>query len=221
LWLQINCRELTLFRKQKISIKPFPKPPGNSSKMALSPFAHILEHAHRVASALRVAQARATGTRLGPGCRIGPHCDLALGIAPHRRGLIELGHDCVLAKGVIIHPHNGIVRLGRHVFLGPYCVIYGHGGVEVGSETLVSMHCRILSSNHAIPPAGVAIRTQPDVLQPTRIGRDVWLGAGVTVLGGVTIGDGCIVGAGAVVSHDLPPGAIAVGIPAHVMRYRI
>ena len=46
------------------------------------------------------------------------------------------------------------------------------------------------------------------------------LGAGVTVLGGVTIGDGCIVGAGAVVTADLPPGAIAHGVPARVRRFR-
>jgi acetyltransferase-like isoleucine patch superfamily enzyme len=184
-------------------------------------FARLLEHARRVSSTWRVLQARATGARLGAGCRIGPRCDLALGTASHRRGIIELDHDCVLAEGVIIHPHNGTVRLGSNVFLGPYCVIYGHGGVEIGPETLVSMHCRILSSNHDIPPLAIAIRTQGDVLQPTRIGRDVWLGAGVTVLGGVTIGDGCIVGAGAVVTHDLPPGAIAVGIPARTVRYRV
>ena len=52
------------------------------------------------------------------------------------------------------------------------------------------------------------------------VGSDVWLGARVVVLPGVTIGDGVVVGAGAVVTHDLPPGCIAVGVPAKVVGWR-
>jgi acetyltransferase-like isoleucine patch superfamily enzyme len=121
---------------------------------------------------------------------------------------------------VLLHPYGGTIRLERMVFVGPACVIYGHGGVNIGEGSLIAMHCRILSSNHTIAPLDTPIRSQPDIPLPTDIGRDVWLGAGVTVLGGVTIGDGCIVGAGAVVAKDLPPGAIAYGIPARVQGYR-
>jgi tetrahydrodipicolinate N-succinyltransferase len=39
-------------------------------------------------------------------------------------------------------------------------------------------------------------------------------------MGGVTIGDGAVIGSGAVVTKDIPPYAIAVGIPAKVIRYR-
>jgi len=52
------------------------------------------------------------------------------------------------------------------------------------------------------------------------IGNDVFIGANVTVLDGVTIGDGAVIGAGAVVSKDIPPYAIAVGIPIRIIRYR-
>lgn len=121
---------------------------------------------------------------------------------------------------MILRPYGGSIRLGENVYLGPGAVVFGHGGVEIGSSTLVSMHCRILSSNHAVPPRGVEIRSRPDVLLPTKIGRDVWLGAGVTVLGGVTIGEGCVVGAGSVVTHDLPAYAVAVGTPARNVRER-
>lgn len=52
------------------------------------------------------------------------------------------------------------------------------------------------------------------------IGNDVWIGYGVTIIGPVTIGNGAIIGAGAVVVSDIPPFAVAVGVPAKVVKYR-
>jgi len=46
------------------------------------------------------------------------------------------------------------------------------------------------------------------------------MGAGAKILDGVTIGDHAVVGAGAVVREDVPPHAIAVGIPARVVSTR-
>ena len=54
----------------------------------------------------------------------------------------------------------------------------------------------------------------------TIIGNDVFIGANVTVLDGVTIADGAVIGAGAVVVNDIPPYAVAVGMPAKVVKYR-
>jgi acetyltransferase-like isoleucine patch superfamily enzyme len=120
----------------------------------------------------------------------------------------------------MLYAWGGHIVIAENVFIGPYTVIYGHGGVEIGKDSLIAMHCRILSSNHTVPDREHRIRSQADINLPTKIGEDVWLGAGVTVLGGVTIGDGCIVGAGAVVTKDLPPYSIAMGVPAKVVRMR-
>lgn len=54
----------------------------------------------------------------------------------------------------------------------------------------------------------------------TTIGNDVFIGANVTILDGITIADGAVIGAGAVVTRDIPPYAIAVGVPAKVVKYR-
>jgi acetyltransferase-like isoleucine patch superfamily enzyme len=183
-------------------------------------FARLLEHARRFASACRVAQARTTGSELGVGCSVAAQCELTLGTATARRGKIILGDRTRLDRGVILHPYRGRIETGIDVYIGPFTTVYGHGGVTIGKDTLISMHCRILSSDHSLPPPGTIIRSQPDVKKPTRIGADVWLGAGVTVLGGITIGDGCVVGAGAVVTKDLPPYSIAVGVPAKICGRR-
>lgn len=53
-----------------------------------------------------------------------------------------------------------------------------------------------------------------------QIGNDVFVGANVTVLDGVRIADGAVIGAGAVVVDDIPPYAVAVGVPAKVVKYR-
>jgi serine O-acetyltransferase len=52
------------------------------------------------------------------------------------------------------------------------------------------------------------------------IGNGVDIGAGAKILGAVTIGDGAVIGANAVVLHDVPPHALAVGIPATIKRRR-
>ena len=160
------------------------------------------------------------GVEFGQGVLLGDGVQARLGFNLGHRGQIIVGPRNRWEKGVIVNAHGGTVQLGPSVYLGPYTIIYGHGNVTIGDSCLIAAHCQILSSNHTIPPRGTDICTQPDILLPTRIGRDVWLGAGVTVLGGVTIGDGCVVGAGSVVTSDLPPNSIAVGVPARVLRER-
>ena len=168
----------------------------------------------------RRAWFRAHGIALPPDILLGARVSCERGLRSGHSGEISVGRGCELQRGACLHAWGGHIGLGARVWIGPYAVIYGHGGVEVGDASLISMHCRILSSNHAVPPFGTDIRSQPDELRSTKIGRDVWLGAGVTVLGGVTIGDGCIVGAGAVVTKDLPAGCIAHGISAIVRGWR-
>ena len=54
----------------------------------------------------------------------------------------------------------------------------------------------------------------------SRIGSDVWLGQNVLITNGADIGNGVIAGAGTVITKDVPDYAIAVGVPARVIRYR-
>jgi acetyltransferase-like isoleucine patch superfamily enzyme len=169
---------------------------------------------------LKVSAARWYGVSIASPCSIGPASRFNLGYRDGHRGSIAIGPGCEFQHAAVLFAYGGSISLGKNVFVGPYAVIYGHAGVVIGEQTLISMHCRILSSEHSVLLMGVDIRSQPDRLAPTRIGRDVWLGSGVTVLGGVTIGDGCVVGAGSVVTKDLPAGSICYGTPAKVAGWR-
>ena len=161
------------------------------------------------------------GVRLDRSCYVAPGVSLGPDTTTKIKGSVEIGGSCELNQGVELNPWGGSIRLARRVWLGPYVVIYGHGGVEIGEQTLVSMHCAILTSNHTIPAMGTLIRDVPDELLPTKIGRDVWIGANAVILGGVTIGDGAVVAAGAVVTKDVEPGAVVAGVPARLLRKRL
>lgn len=50
-----------------------------------------------------------------------------------------------------------------------------------------------------------------------RIGNRVDIGAGAKILGTIRIGDDAVIGANAVVLQDVPPGALAVGVPARII----
>jgi len=52
------------------------------------------------------------------------------------------------------------------------------------------------------------------------IGDGVDIGSGARILGPVRVGDGAVIGANAVVIADVPPGALAVGVPARIKQRR-
>jgi acetyltransferase-like isoleucine patch superfamily enzyme len=160
------------------------------------------------------------GIKIGQSVNIQPGVFLSTGYVNGHKGTVTINNGCDLMCGVTIKAHGGNVTIGDNTFLGEYVVIYGHGDVVLGNNTLIAMHTCIVSSNHSAPPKNTLIRSQPDILLPVKIGNDVWIGAGAKILGGVTIGDGCIVGAGAVVTKNLPPYAIATGVPATVRKFR-
>jgi bifunctional UDP-N-acetylglucosamine pyrophosphorylase / glucosamine-1-phosphate N-acetyltransferase len=54
----------------------------------------------------------------------------------------------------------------------------------------------------------------------TEVGEDVFLGSDSQLVAPITIGDYAMIGGGSVVRRDVPPGSVAVGIPARVIKHR-
>jgi acetyltransferase-like isoleucine patch superfamily enzyme len=79
---------------------------------------------------------------------------------------------------------------------------------------------QIITSVHADEGINKPILHSRLEFAPVTIENDCDIGAGVIVLPGVTIAQGTQVGAGAVVNKDLPPYAVAAGVPARVIRIR-
>ena len=75
-------------------------------------------------------------------------------------------------------------------------------------------------SDHGFDPGDLIMRQPLQTKGGIVVGDDAWLGFGVIVLSCVRIGKGAVIGAGSVVTHDVPDGAIAVGVPAQVIKMR-
>lgn len=114
-------------------------------------------------------------------------------------GVITIGRGCELS-GASITARSTSVTLGKHVMLGPNCVI-------------------VDSDFHAPWPAETR-HMDPGMERdaPVIIGDHVWLGMNCIVLKGVTIGEGAIIGAGSVVCRDVPPRCVACGTPARIVK---
>jgi len=135
-------------------------------------------------------------------------------------GAIRIRRGCRICIGAILAPYGGSIEIGENVYIGPYCVLYGHGGLRIGSNTLIAAHTVIIPASHVFQDPSCSIASQPVTGQGITIEDDCWLGAGVKVLDGVLVGRGTVIGAGAVVTRSVPPGSIAVGVPARTIGSR-
>ncbi|TWI34807.1 acyltransferase [Mesorhizobium tianshanense] len=156
------------------------------------------------------------------GIRIGKGTVIKLGARIRRdSGDITIGSYCIIHEGARLLAYGGQITIGDNVSVNPLCVLYGHGGLEIGSGVLIATGTVIVPANHQIV-AGVPIRTQKLICRGIRIGDDVWIGAGVRVLDGSTVESGVVVGAGSVITGGIVPrNSIVAGIPARKIGERL
>jgi maltose O-acetyltransferase len=111
---------------------------------------------------------------------------------------------------------------GYQTFVGARCfanwglISLDVATVTIGDDVQVGPNVQLLTATHPLEPG--PRRDKWEAAEPIVIGDNVWLGGGVIVCPGVTIGADTVVGAGSVVVRDLPPGVVAVGSPARVVR---
>lgn len=108
------------------------------------------------------------------------------------------------------------IEVGKNFFANTNCVILDEAKVTFGDNVFVAPNCSFYTAGH---PLDVEQRNRKiEYALPIRVGNNVWIGGGVTVVPGVTIGDNTTIGAGSVVTHDIPSGVLAAGNPCKVIR---
>jgi acetyltransferase-like isoleucine patch superfamily enzyme len=129
-------------------------------------------------------------------------------------GRILVSERVTISDGAIIAPYGGSIEIGAHAYVGPYCVLYGHGGLTIGRNTMIGAHTIIIPANHGRTRRDEPMNVQPLTTKGITIGEDLWIGAGCKILDGVHIGDGAVIGAGSVVTKHIEAYSIAFGVPA-------
>jgi acetyltransferase-like isoleucine patch superfamily enzyme len=132
-----------------------------------------------------------------------------------------------IGRGAVLHDvrffnlyRRGLrgLTVGERCFLGDECLLDLADGIDLGPEVtlaervLVLTHTNVGYRTHPLQGHFPAF-TAPVVFEP-----GCFVGAGVTILPGVRVGRESFVAAGSVVTKDVPPHALAAGVPARVVR---
>jgi acetyltransferase-like isoleucine patch superfamily enzyme len=109
----------------------------------------------------------------------------------------------------------GDVKVGSNTWVGPFTVLDGSGGLEIGDFCSISAGVQIYT--HDTVKWAVSGGQSGAERAPTRIGSRCYIGPHTVVGKGVTIGAGCIIGAHSLVLTDIPARSKAFGVPCRVV----
>lgn len=122
------------------------------------------------------------------------------------------------------HSYIGVGSWTTCCDIGPYCSIGANANIGLTLHTLdtISSSPIFQLKHNATGVSWTECDYAPNTLETPRttLEADVWIGSDAIIMSGVVLHTGCVVGAGAVVTHDVPPYAIVVGVPARIKRYR-
>jgi acetyltransferase-like isoleucine patch superfamily enzyme len=133
-----------------------------------------------------------------------------------RRRMHRCGRNVILYPPLEFHGPEAL-DIGDNTSIAAFVHIWCGGRVIIGADCMIGSHVAISSLTHDHRAANMR---ETMVARPVVIEDGVWIGSHAVILPGVTLGKGSVIGAGSVVTGDVPPFAIAHGVPARVQGFR-
>ncbi len=129
--------------------------------------------------------------------------------------LERCGENACLSFGAIFS--HSTASVGSNVYVGSFCSL---GAITLEDDVLIASNVSIMNGTqqHGTARIDIPIREQPGIFTPVTIGEGSWIGEGATV--SADVGKHCVIGAGAVVTKPVPDYAVALGVPAKVVKFR-
>lgn len=148
--------------------------------------------------------------RLGKGARFEGWIDI-----PQKGGRISIGeraHICRYVEFTV--PSGGELLIADDVFVSRGVMISAHRRVAIGKHTMIGEYVSIHDNDHRHDRADMPFSERGFLSDALEIGPNCWIGAKAVLVRRSGTQENCVLGAGAVLTRILPPGTIAVGVPA-------
>jgi acetyltransferase-like isoleucine patch superfamily enzyme len=127
------------------------------------------------------------------------------------------GRNLQVARHVNIN-FSSRMEIGSDVFVATGCWLQARGGIVLEDEVQLGPYAVLVTGDHT--QIDGSYRFGPSNLAPIRICKGSWIAAHATVTKGVLIGRGTLLAANSVATRDIPPFAMAGGVPARVFQKR-
>ena len=118
-------------------------------------------------------------------------------------------------KGTNIYLNSyvyGDVTVGENTWIGPFTILDGSGGLQIGSHCAIGAGVQIYT--HDTMNWTITGGKEPYEYSPVTIGNNCFIAPSCFISRGVTIGDGAIIGANSFVNKNVKPGSKVAGSPA-------
>ena len=122
----------------------------------------------------------------------------------------QIGKNVVICKKCKFDNPQKLV-IGDNVYIGNNFYSNCIGGLNIGSGTIISYNCTIMTYNHdykeeLFMPYGLS-----NIYKEVIIKERVWIGINVNIAGGVVIEENSVIGMGTTVAKTIPAGSIFAG----------
>lgn len=136
------------------------------------------------------------------------------------QGRLTIGEGTVLEPGCwLTMSPRARISIGKGCFLNRNTMLAALERIEIGDHVMLANNCFVGDADHRFDDPDLPLTWQGFTSQgPVRIGDNCWFGVNCVVTSGARIGERCVIGANSVVIGELPPGVIAAGAPAEVIR---
>jgi acetyltransferase-like isoleucine patch superfamily enzyme len=109
----------------------------------------------------------------------------------------------------------GELKVGKGCWIGPYTIIDGSGGLEIGDHCTISTGVHIYTHDNV--KQTLTAGKHPIEREKVTIGACTYVGPQSIITKGIHIGDHCLIASNSFVNKSIPPCSIAAGNPAKII----